>query len=201
MTQAPCQADPFAGLPAIFRDCADPEAQRWDLSRPWRDGRYVYATDGRIAVRMLADALECHVAGAIPLRNKVGRQPDAAEPFAAFDEVEPEVLSLPSVLTGRRTCENCHGTGREADPEMVIALGPDCYLCSGVGTFPDWHPYEVTSGYWLSGRVIALLCRHDVTARRCRVGLGELPPVSFTGDGFEGLAMPCTSPKGNEPAS
>ena len=42
----------FDDLPLIFAECASKEDTGYTITRPWRKGGYVYATDGHMCVRM-----------------------------------------------------------------------------------------------------------------------------------------------------
>jgi hypothetical protein len=181
------EIDLFAGLPSIMRDCVDPDGPgRYDLRRPWRDGGYIYATDGRIIARVREDDCEWHLIHEIPARE-VGRQPVARDVYEV-EAIEDTPLWLPSPLSGLQACEECGGTGRDPDAEPHQV---ECYDCSGGGTCRDSDPYEIAPDFFLGGWLIALLIRHGATAYRT-VGRTKGPqPIWFrTPDGAEGMAMP-----------
>lgn len=158
--------DPFSRLPAIFRECIDPEpGLRFDLTTPWRDGFYVYATDGRIVARMAVSALDPEYLAEIPVRDpaikpsRPGRRPDAA---SIFDDKEGTTEALPTPLPGPwigevpagRECPNCRATGRCVCE--CCDVRHECGRCGGSRV--AW--YAFADRIRLSGRQAALLRRH-----------------------------------------
>jgi hypothetical protein len=168
--------DPFAGLPAIFKDCSDAESVRYALDIPMVfDGR-VYASDGRIAVRMPWDGPE-------PpewkeMRND-RRVPRIGDVF--IDDHEPEPTPIPAIPPPEtRPCEECKGTGTAKcwecegtgiDECDSCGHEDECEVCDGKGTFPceckgegfvEWESVPV-GRLRFKGDYLAMLQRHGVT--------------------------------------
>ena len=99
----------------LQRFCATPGDVREHLHKPWREGKWVYATNGHVCVR-LSDP-DCKV-DAIPKPDK------APEPDALFtkyiDNRDGEFLVLPK-LPNAQKCVECSGRGTH--PAVKC---PDC---------------------------------------------------------------------------
>ena len=131
-TAAEVAPDVFDLLPAIFRDCVDPEAKRYDLATPFPAEGFAYATDGRIAVRMPLASLAPEAAALVVVGEK-GRRPKvqdlwATRPAEAF---EAEPVAIPEPLPAPGPCGECGGKGE--------VEARDCEECDGSG--------EVTCDY------------------------------------------------------
>jgi hypothetical protein len=211
-TPAPA-ADPFDGLPPIFRECVDPEPdRRYVLSRPWRAGPFVYATDGRIAVRMAAGP-DCPVpgpAGRVPAKiNDVFAGPFAAEP-----------TPLPDVPDGRRPCRDCRGKGRLPARACTGCRGTglcyrceceaahDCGRCGGAGKLEECkclecggrgyvveiEPVRIANHYCISNEYIGILKRHGVSVVWLPARWDQA--ARFTAGEVEGVVMGMRPPDG-----
>lgn len=189
----PTRPDPFAGLPPLMRECAAPDAVRYDLSAPWADRGHIYATDGRILARVpggsvLPDVL-LRIRGVERVPRNVPEMFDEHAPLrgVAFDLPEP---------TGPETvpCDQCKGVGRHgwdaAFGTPVPGDEDECSECDGTGRWPNWEPLEVAPGLWMSTRFIRLLRRHGAVVHRPH-GTG---PAYFAAGIVEGLVMPCRDP-------
>lgn len=98
----------------------DQDTGRYDLLTPWREGEWLYATDGRIAVRVLAppDA---------PEPDSGRRVPSIAYLFGPPDWPDGQAFVPPGTTMEwpekTEECDTCRGTGR----------GGTCHECDGSG--------------------------------------------------------------------
>jgi hypothetical protein len=188
-------ADPFAGLPAIFRECVAPYTVRYDLTRPWVAGDHVYATDGRILVRV-------PVAGLAP--GTLGPLWNAAAMFDRHPGRYAEPIVLPEPGGPESTpCAICKGGGQlECDARGAYGPGAgplafECPVCDGSGRVINWESTPVADGYALSARFVHLLRRHGAAVHLPLAPDGSTPsdvPAYFVAGPVEGLVMPCVSP-------
>jgi hypothetical protein len=149
-TTSEATVDLFAGLPAIFKECADPESVRYALDRPCVQDGWVYCTDGRIAVRMPWEGEERPEWAA---RN--GRFPKglADSVFIAGHE-DSETPIPPGMHMDQVPCDWCEPKYRDW-----------CESCDGTGLMePDDYHDPVDVGRLRFGRrLLAMLQKHGVT--------------------------------------
>jgi hypothetical protein len=199
-------------LHPIFARCVDPDAVRFDLSRPFVIDEYVYATDAKIAVRMpvpewwmisnpdciprsVVDILEGALCRALPatfppvegackvcLGAKV--MPEMGCPYCGGKDA-PRYDDVPPF------CEECWQF------EGKIPAGP-CYECGGSGIL-DWSGrLEVSPGYWLQRRYVALLHEFEMTTY-LPIKLDSNHVTRFTLGDITGVLMPMTAPDPGRP--
>jgi hypothetical protein len=138
----------LGSLPPIFASCVNMEVtHRLPIAEPFRQGDHVYATNGRIAVR-------------IPLAAAPGAEiaPESDKPkmSAIFNDQGPwqdEPLRLPKVKVqdcprckGSRiqpagTCPECDGGGEDESAALCecphCTGSHDCEMCGGKGSIPE----------------------------------------------------------------
>lgn len=172
----------FDGLPAIFADCADSErGVRYCLTHPWvADDGFLYATNGRILVRLRAEGVREAARWSLGDRKVPGKPWDALDALGPF-HVLPTALPadarerVPCEVCGGKPgpvkCDDCEGSGRWADIDDTTYA---CETCEGRGHFdPCWscegHPQGQLNGEpvpvgdgRLAGRYAGLLLRHGV---------------------------------------
>lgn len=131
--------------------CKD-EPRRYAINRPWRQGEYVYATDGRILVRVQHQLCECG--------GPDGKVPDCEQVINPMAKVRDWEFPPPGVHCeecsgiGRRTaiCSTCRGTGwyiiagqmepcfHEDDCEAVQIFACDnCRIEFEAARFAQWY--------------------------------------------------------------
>lgn len=131
--------------------CADPEwnaGARLDMTKPWIDGRWRYATDARILVRIPADEA-----------RKPDTVPDAASIFHDFDPT-PCTHQLPSwdgsIYEYEDPCDypQCHGG-------KISGGKRSCKVCDGKGWTPEsmdttveFQDFNFGGGYMRKIRVL-----------------------------------------------
>lgn len=197
-------------VPPIFARCVDPYACRHGLSMPFVQGRWLYATDGRICVRMPApEPWPFEPAGRIPkdLDGNIFRtlacQPEGVEfPMPEGDcstcngSKHLEVRPCPDCegegsiecdcdrphCDNTYECEDCKGSG---------SLGPGpCLDCDGTGIKDALDSIELAPQCLIRRSYSALLRQAQAVAfppvaRPAREG------IRFTiGDDIEGVLMP-----------
>lgn len=195
----------FDLLPVIFRDCVCDSYTKFCLEYPQQVGDYVYATDGRICVRMPATpALVAVLPDIAPKKF-----PEAAgQSFATRDRWEADPTPLPSMSHLKR-CEDCGGAGvlprRRCTCKMyddedapchgkgTIPAGP-CWECDGTGIdHPLMHALTVRPDVDLVPRWLHILAKHGATLYLPREANtpASTTPVYFTvAGGVEGVLMP-----------
>ena len=98
--------------------CANEWEMRVGLQKPWRDGAWVYATNGHLVVRVPAESIQD-----APLRD-VNQPANPPKMFADFlDGMEGEFLLMPP-LPADVVCDFCDGGGADDD-------GDECPECFG----------------------------------------------------------------------
>jgi hypothetical protein len=99
----------------LTRFCANDTDPREHLYKPWKDGKWVYATNGHMAVRVAAELYPDAV-------DKPEEAPDVGGLFRKYleDRQGLEFLLMPPIK-GLHKCMDCEGTGK------VRAIKcPDC---------------------------------------------------------------------------
>lgn len=88
----------------------DPEAGRYALGHPWGDGKYIYASDGKIVVRISDDGSAQPPAGKVPRMEEINRQIDSASQWQQWPGIETceTCGNSGAIIT---TCDRCKGTG------------------------------------------------------------------------------------------
>lgn len=118
--------DPFRGLHPIFRDCAGDDG-RFSLARPWRDGGFVYATNGAIVVRVPVTSLGPDVDRNV-LEPGERRVPmELASYFTGTFQDDP--FDLPDVGPADRRCLFCEGAGTIKEKTCTSCHGGGCCTC------------------------------------------------------------------------
>ncbi len=182
-------------LHPIFNECCDPKSP-YDIKEPFRIREYVYATDGRICVRVRLDDPSIGTPLRIPPANILDWTPPTSEE-----------LSLPEVSgSGLLECGICKGIGRVtlySDYEITPGGTEECWECEGAGYQRDLTQEPVGTAFF-ARRYISLLRSHGVTKIRIKtLSSTSTPSVHtpggyFSGEGFEGLLVGCKA-TGNVP--
>lgn len=175
-------------VPPIFGDCITSDYCNYRLFEPWREDGFIYASDGKILVRMPESALAApSQRNCITLyRHRPGRKRvcvDSASKFAKhhaglyFDEPFP----LP-LFNGPRflTCEQC---GSPEEPNHY------CDNC-GCEPLPNLMPVPVCGWLILSAFYVSVLRDRKCLLYLPRTYEKPWPPVRFTCGAVEGLLMP-----------
>lgn len=187
-------------LPAIFADCCAEEGSgRYSSKVPWISDGWVYATDGRIVVRMPRTRFSPDLIAKIRLasRNRllpVGSDLDWGESYAT-NPIELPDPKLPDDQKGPIECAACNGQGEilSVDHESVRI----CRQCDRTGWAEGdghsrWFRALACGPVLLSAVFVHLLRRNGigcVFARDIEDCLG-LPVAFVDADGVEGLLMP-----------
>lgn len=99
--------------------CANEWEDRIGLQKPWRDGAWVYATNGHMVVRVPANSVQD-----APLRDAASQPANPPKMFAELhDGMEGEFLLMPP-LPADVVCDFCDGGGAADD-------GDECPKCFG----------------------------------------------------------------------
>lgn len=181
------------------------------LRRPFREGDYIVASNGHIAVRVaISEALSAIEPCAVE-KAKVCFGDVIDKAFRHDMEFHPIPVLPPAKQcrqcrgTGKAyKCESCEGNGEfdhdgydyECKPcggsgQVKDATGPDdelavCNCCGGTGASREWQPVRIGEGYFEAFhlRIIATLTGAKVAPN----GPGEI--AYFTADGCDGVIMP-----------
>ena len=153
--------DHFAGLPAIFRDCANSDNWRYpDMKRPWVSDGHVYATDGRIIVRVPITGIDPEIVDRLRPQDGQKFPRDPGSIFPVNGPHEPEPVPLPAESPDEyETCDKCGGDGRA---ECDLGHVHDCPECDGAGQCANLAQVAV-GRYFMSARYVAILRRHGIT--------------------------------------
>lgn len=177
------------GLPPIFAECVAEESTRYGIDRPWvRDG-VVYATDGRVCVRM-------RIAG-----EDAGSGPDTSGLCWASDVYEDNATPLPDIggMPGPVPCSTCVGDGHYTCTECESDV--ECPRCDGTGEIDGYEPERITLEH--ASQSACLLNTYIWKLQRGRVQavyLRKQPPsderhsVRFVVGNVEGLLMTAAAP-------
>ena len=99
--------------------CANKYEIRTGLHKPWRDGAWVYATNGHMMVRVPAESLQD-----APLRDAASQPANAPTMFRTLlENMSGEFLLMPP-LPDDLVCDFCDGGGADDD-------GDECPECFG----------------------------------------------------------------------
>ena len=182
----------------LQRFCGNEARGRYDLSRPFWRGGYVWATDGRICARMAAPGADDCPQGEKPYPDLASLWSNWVEPTRPL----PQMTGHTEELTEDCDCEwvrcwRCFGHGCR---ECSGGMRPDlrCAKCHGAGEYRYTRPapQPVLAG-WIAGHYAALL--HELP-EPVLVGFKPVPtPTTYEGrtrggiyswrcaDGLEGL--------------
>jgi hypothetical protein len=162
-------------LPQIFRDCCHKANGRYAMTKPFASGGFIYATDGRICVRMpLVGELDGQEEGTKPDPSTVGWE----GPFYSEASPVPELASDETVK-----CSCCNGRG-EHD------CGVGCEDCDCTGEIQIIKATKVGCVN-LGNNYLRILAQHGAAIFMRQDG-SHHKPVRFAGPGWEGLLMPRT---------
>lgn len=194
------KADPFLGLPGIFRECVQSthETARYDLSTPWIEGDWVYASNGRLAVRTATDMVDDDTLEALIEAEANHSGPNRVAAIGKFFlisyELRPEPTAIPDFQARPDRCESCGGNG--------ICFAMQCEDCDGKGFVIAHKRFEIAPGYWLNRAYLDVVRRHGARLwLPAGVEGDDCMRVSvFRGLGFEGVLMPMQRPKPGEDA-
>jgi hypothetical protein len=123
----------------LHRYCATESDPREHLRAPWRDGSWVYATNGHLVIRVPAAGLEA------PERSD--KHPDTAALFRKYIEDRPCDFLLMPPLAEPEKCSRCDGAGfvyAIACPDCTDGTfwhgdwQYDCQNCAGTAAGPGW---------------------------------------------------------------
>ena len=119
----------LAKLPPVFAACCGSNTARFDLSGPWMDGGFAYASDTRIIVRMpVAATLAAKINAARP---KAARAPSNGPKVLAGRWVSDPIE--PPAHDPAHECRGCHGRERVAC-ECCLGSRIDPFATCQVGT-------------------------------------------------------------------
>jgi hypothetical protein len=161
-------------LPQIFRDCCGTDEGRYVMSKPFAIGPYVYAADGRIAVRM-----------PVPRGGVSGASQDRipnCDTVAQWESKFGEPINIPDIppaeMTQAAKCEDCDGKG--------------CDECQGGIVQPrEKSRYTAFGKIKLNNHYLRIL---KTAGAKLRLPAGRAyshVAVAFVGDGWDGLLMCC----------
>ena len=171
-------------LHPVFARVVGPDARRYDLSQPFAIDEYVYATDGKIIVRMPAPGgWSLPNAATVPGRSMVhavfGDGDDGRDRWRSVPTQFPPVKGACVVCRGQKVlpevgCPYCGGPDSPRydgvpdyceecwELEGKIPAGP-CHDCGGTGLLDASGRVEVAPGFHLRRRYVALLHEFDFT--------------------------------------
>jgi len=155
----------------LQRFCANEFELRSGLRRPWRDGAWVYATNGALIVRVPAESVQD-----APLCVE-GCQPRSAPALFEtwLDKTDGDFLVMPP-LPERAVCSFCSGGGADDDGDEC----PSCY-----GTKYEWVRFPL--GY--TGFNLHYL--HELsTLPQVRIRTNGTNAAALVFDGGQALLMP-----------
>lgn len=157
----------------LQRFCANEFESRVGLQRPWRDGAWVYATNGRLIVRVPSASVQD-----APLRN-VSQPKNAPALFEMLlDKIDGDFLVMPP-LPERKQCSFCFGGGADDD-------GDECLEC--YGTKYEWVRFP------LGDTEFNLHYLHEIsTLPQVRIRTNGDNAAALVFDGGQALLMPMRS--------
>lgn len=182
-------------LPAIFTECIEPWRRpghdKYALDRPFAIDGHVYATDGRILVRMPVTPT---ILAILPVHPEA-KFPKAPGEFARCPW-QSEPIAIPPQEDGQ-PCQDCLATGEcccECCGDVHV-----CRTCEGSGS--DAHLVSVPVGpIEVSEHYLRLLRRHNATLYLPACEDPSKEPARFMvrweqHELIEGLVMPMAPPK------
>lgn len=192
MESTETKTNPLAELD-LSRFC-DPDSSRFALQQPWRADGFIYASDGKVAIRIPDDGR-----GLIEAEGRKPRISEIFEPY--FSQVE-EWQSLPddvdcclvdSCIEGVQTqeCSKCSGYGtRECD----MGHEHQCGKCDGSGKQKEDCEeccVKLANRSLYRKFVCIFLPVPNLQWGVCPSRNAADDPIYFRGDGgFAGIAMP-----------
>ncbi len=142
-----------------------------DRALPFTRGDYTWATDGKIMVRVPADADIPDIPGA----------PDAAKLFAR-EWTPGEWIPVPFAMPPKpKECAYCHGDGVA---ECSMGHEHDCGMCDGTGKVTPIETLPVGDAHY-HRRYLALIQGWEISTR------GPDKPACIRCGETVGLLMPC----------
>lgn len=151
------------------------------LTKPWRKGAWVYATNRHMIVRVPAETAPADTPEFEP-----GKQPNNAEAmFDAAFALTDEFMVWPALPT-LDVCSWCGGTGVAPSPEEEEddESPGSCFLCDGTG-----YPYDRVEVAGVGFKLHYLVRLAQLPQSRiCVTGPNTAACVLF--DGGQGLLMP-----------
>lgn len=182
VTESP--VDVFVGLPAIFRESVSEDVGgRFRTERPFVIDGFVYATDGRIAVRVPVQTVPSIMPEWSDEDRKLPR--DITGIFEKAIKGTGPPSALPDGIAGTVSCKLCKRAGTV---ECEFGYEHPCSSCDGKGESEDHNPASIGPRKF-SRFYLALLYKHGVTTIRLPSSQ-EKPGVFNAEPSVEGLLMP-----------
>ncbi len=155
--------------------CDDPKNGRYQLSEPWSDDKYTYASNGHILVR-------------VPKFSDSSKRKDSPTGLGkkSFDEIfkaEPvKWFSIPTVHPKHQDCEDCNGKGKFKYHGETV----QCEECDGKGKYLRHISVDI-GGVAFSDVYLSWIAELPNST----IGPFKVDePARFKFDGGEGLLMP-----------
>ena len=149
-----------------------------NISVPWSDGEYSYATNGHVIIRVprLGDVHEKDTA---PQTKQLFPYPDPPAWFALAE------IKLPKTKTV--DCSECDGEGEVEHKECSSCRGHYCEECNGTGKVIPRRPVPVGNSHYQYGYLLMLM-----ELPNCKIGpdVDPMKQTPFQFDGGDGLIMP-----------
>lgn len=192
-------------LDPIFADCVADEDGRYTLTEPWIRQGFIYATDGRIAVRQPITQPDTTDYGSPANAGQMFDDSKLTGKAITLPDIGPEPSAICTDCKGRKPkkCGTCHGSGECAcsvcDSQHTCGScdghgkRPWCSPCDGEGTITR-TPLSVALDdpdleVGLADTFIWLLQRHGIeTVQKTQNGTG----FRFRKGTIEGLVMGAT---------
>lgn len=192
-------SDLLKSLDPIFADCVgEAGSSRYVLDKPWTHSGWVYATNGRIAVRQ--PTLRVQVVDKAPIGTVIF---DSFKPLGDPIDLpdigpEPAASEVCDKCKGKESpeCRNCYGSGVctcshcDDDHGCATCNGEGkmlCPECDGDGSIDrDVLAIEVAPEFGLADHYVWLLWRHGITeiqlgegdsSNQCRFRKGDIEGV------------------------
>lgn len=158
----------FDLLPPIFRAaCKTADSALYGIQKPWLEGQFAYATDGRIMVRKrLDDSTASVLAVVAPTAHR--RVPKGEEFYATPREFRPISTPYKTPAKAFAICQDCQGFGRFFAPEDLWENDPDesyepeCEECDGTGITKIRDRIDIIEGFTLQTYYVALIAHYGV---------------------------------------
>jgi hypothetical protein len=185
------------------------------MMRPWRDGDWVYATNGKSAVRVPATPETLAQIPDAPEGAESLTPPPVASMMQALDfslctaplpSLRPDPRGVPreAPCDDCGTCEACGGEGTclcsqcenehdcgQCDGKGTVCATKDCKTCRGEGVIREerWKTQPVGSR-WFSCQLLEILHRELRGILYSPDGDRNTPLIFTASDGVQGMAMP-----------